>query len=89
MKCLPEGVPINFARGLGVTRQKVNRLTDLMHATRIDRIDAALWVLGKRLYLNAVGAQPVWETRRFTGSQSRYSACGSTSLTDRVSLLDN
>jgi len=31
----------------------VNRLTNLKHATKIDRIDAALQALGKRLYLDA------------------------------------
>lgn len=38
---------------VGITRQKVNRLTDLKRATKIDRIDAALRALGKRLYLDA------------------------------------
>ncbi len=47
-----------MARRIGTTRQEVNRLTDLRHATKIDRakinrIDAALRALGKRLYLDA------------------------------------
>jgi len=40
-------------RRIGTTRQEVNRVTDLKHATKIDRIDAALRALGKRLYLDA------------------------------------
>jgi antitoxin HicB len=42
-----------MARRIGATRQEVNRLTNLKHATKIDRIDVALRALGKRLYLNA------------------------------------
>ena len=34
--------PIDLARRIGTTKQEVNRLTDLKHATKIDRIDAAL-----------------------------------------------
>jgi antitoxin HicB len=45
--------PIELARRIGVTKQEVNRLTDLKHATKIDRIDAALRALGKRLVLDA------------------------------------
>jgi antitoxin HicB len=45
--------PVELARRIGTTRQEVNRLTDLRHATKIDRIDAALRALGKRLYLDA------------------------------------
>jgi len=41
------------ARQIGITRQEVNRLTNLEHATKIARIDAALQALGKRLYLDA------------------------------------
>ena len=41
------------ARHIGTTRQEVNRLTNLKRTTRIDRIDAALRALGKRLYLDA------------------------------------
>ncbi|MDE3148193.1 MAG: hypothetical protein KGL37_01880 [Acidobacteriota bacterium] len=43
----------SLARRIGITRQEVNRLTNLKHATKIDRIDAALRALGKRLYLDA------------------------------------
>jgi antitoxin HicB len=45
--------PIDLARRLGTTRQEVNRLTNLRHATKIDRIDMALRALGKRLYVDA------------------------------------
>ncbi len=45
--------PIELARRIGITRQEVNRLTNLKHATKIDRIDAALRALGKRLLLDA------------------------------------
>lgn len=45
--------PVELARRIGTTRQEVNRLTNLRHATKIDRIDAALGALGKRLYLDA------------------------------------
>jgi len=43
----------SLARRIGATRQEVNRLTNLKHATKIDRIDVALRALGKRLYLDA------------------------------------
>ncbi len=45
--------PIDLARRLGTTKQEVNRLTDLKHATKIDRIDTALRALGKKLILDA------------------------------------
>lgn len=45
--------PVELARRIGTTKQEVNRLTDLRHATKIDRIDAALRALGKRLVLDA------------------------------------
>ena len=45
--------PVELARRIGATRQEVNRITNLKHPTKIDRIDAALRALGKRLYLNA------------------------------------
>lgn len=45
--------PVELARRIGATRQEVNRLTNLKHATKIDRIDVALRALGKRLYLDA------------------------------------
>jgi antitoxin HicB len=45
--------PIDLARRLGTTKQEVNRLTNLHHSTKIDRIDAALRALGKRLYVEA------------------------------------
>jgi antitoxin HicB len=45
--------PAELARRIGTTKQEINRLTDLKHSTKIDRIDAALRALGKRLYLEA------------------------------------
>ena len=45
--------PSELARRIGTTKQEVNRLTNLRHSTKIDRIDAALQALGKRLYLEA------------------------------------
>ena len=45
--------PIELARRMGTTKQEVNRLTNLRHATKIDRIDLALRALGKRLLLDA------------------------------------
>ncbi|MGD0481302.1 MAG: type II toxin-antitoxin system HicB family antitoxin [Terracidiphilus sp.] len=45
--------PIDLARRLGTTKQEVNRLTNLRHSTKIDRIDAALRTLGKRLDIEA------------------------------------
>ena len=45
--------PIDLARRIGTTKQEVNRLTDLRHATKIDRIDEALRALGKKLILDA------------------------------------
>ncbi len=45
--------PAELARRIGTTRQEVNRLTDLRHTSKIDRIDAALLALGKTLVLEA------------------------------------
>ena len=45
--------PIDLARRLGTTKQEVNRLTNLRNSTKIDRIDAALRTLGKRLDIEA------------------------------------
>ena len=45
--------PIDLARRMGTTKQEVNRLTNLRHATKIDRLDEALRALGKRLILDA------------------------------------
>lgn len=41
--------PVDLAERLGTTKQEVNRLIDLEHTTKIDRIDEALRALGKRL----------------------------------------
>jgi antitoxin HicB len=45
--------PAELARRLGTTPQEVNRLTNLRHATKIDRVDKALRALGKRLIVRA------------------------------------
>lgn len=45
--------PAELAWRIGATRQEVNRITNLKHATKIDHIDVALRALGKRLYLDA------------------------------------
>ncbi len=45
--------PAELARRIRTTPQEINRLTDIRHTTKIDRIDAALWALGKRLVLQA------------------------------------
>lgn len=45
--------PSELARRIGTTKQEVNRLTNLKHPTKIDRIDAALQALGKRLIVKA------------------------------------
>lgn len=45
--------PAELARRLGTTPQEVNRLTNLRHTTRIDRVDEALRALGKRLIVRA------------------------------------
>jgi len=45
--------PVELARRIGTTKQEVNRLTNLRHPTKIDRIDDALRALGKRLFLEA------------------------------------
>lgn len=45
--------PVELARRIGTTKQEVNRLTNLRHPTKIDRIDAALRALGKRLIVKA------------------------------------
>ena len=46
--------PVDLARRLGVTKQEVNRLLDLRHATKIDAVAHALRALGKNLELQAV-----------------------------------
>jgi antitoxin HicB len=45
--------PAELARRIGTTPQEVNRLTNIRHTSKIDRIDAALKALGKRLVLEA------------------------------------
>jgi antitoxin HicB len=45
--------PAELARRIGTTPQEINRLTDIRHTTKIDRIDEALRALGKRLVLQA------------------------------------
>lgn len=41
--------PTDLAARLGTTKQEVNRLLDLQHTTKIDRIAEALAALGRRL----------------------------------------
>lgn len=41
--------PVDLAERMQISKQEVNRLLDLTHATKIDRISDALSVLGKRL----------------------------------------
>jgi len=48
-----EVAPSELARRLGTTRQEVNRLTDLEHATKIDRIAEAMTAMGRELDLVA------------------------------------
>jgi antitoxin HicB len=45
--------PAELARRIGTTPQEINRLTDIRHTTKIDRIEEALRALGKRLVLQA------------------------------------
>lgn len=46
--------PAELARRLNTTPQEVNRLTNLRHTTRIDRISAALHVMGRHLEISVV-----------------------------------
>lgn len=46
--------PSELARRLGTTPQVVNRLVDLRHPTKIDKVEEALRCLGKHLKLIAV-----------------------------------
>jgi len=46
--------PAELARRLGTRPQEVNRIVTLNHATKIDTIEAALKVLGKRLEITAL-----------------------------------
>ncbi|MGT2493105.1 type II toxin-antitoxin system HicB family antitoxin [Cupriavidus basilensis] len=46
--------PSDLATRLGTTKQEVNRLVDLGHTTKIDRIAEAMVALGKRLDLSVV-----------------------------------
>jgi antitoxin HicB len=43
--------PIDIARLMGTSPQVFNRITDLHHATKVDQIEEALGVLGRRLEL--------------------------------------
>ncbi len=45
--------PAELARRIGTTPQEVNRLTNIRHTSKIDRIDVALQALGKHLILEA------------------------------------
>ena len=46
--------PVDLARKLGTTRQEVNRMTNLHHATKIDTVASALKALGKELGVSVV-----------------------------------
>jgi len=46
--------PAELARRLRTTRQQVNRLTDLHHASKIDGIAGAMKALGKTLEIRVV-----------------------------------
>lgn len=43
--------PSELARRMDTTPQEVNRITNIRHTTRIDRVDTALRALGKRLLI--------------------------------------
>lgn len=47
-------IPSELARRMDTTRQEVNRLIDLKHTTKIDRIEDAMSALGKELELSVV-----------------------------------
>jgi antitoxin HicB len=42
---------VQLANRIGLTRQEINRVTDLRHSTKIDTIAKALNSLGKHLQL--------------------------------------
>lgn len=46
--------PVDLARKLDTTRQEVNRLLDLHHSTKVDRIADAVAALGHRLEIRVV-----------------------------------
>lgn len=46
--------PSELARRMGTTRQEINRLTDLAHATKIDRIEDAMMALGRIFQITVV-----------------------------------
>lgn len=48
--------PTELARRMGVTRQEINRLTNLQHATKIDTLAAAFKALGQQLQLSVAPA---------------------------------
>lgn len=45
---------IELAKGMGVKKQEITRLFDLKHATKIDAVQKAMQVLGKRLELQVI-----------------------------------
>jgi antitoxin HicB len=49
-------IPAELARRMGTTPQEINRLIDLHHATKIDRIAQALEALGAELNINTRSA---------------------------------
>ena len=47
-------IAAELARRMDTTRQEVNRLIDLTHTTKIDRIEDAMAALGKELELSVI-----------------------------------
>lgn len=45
---------IELAKGMSVKKQEITRLFDLKHATKIDAVQKAMQVLGKRLELQVI-----------------------------------
>lgn len=48
--------PADLARRMNISKQEVNRITTLRHATKVDRIADALAALGKRLHIDLSAA---------------------------------
>lgn len=44
--------PVDLAKKLGISRQEVNRITDLHHTTKIDTIARALYALNRQLNIS-------------------------------------
>lgn len=75
--------PSELARRLGTTRQEVNRLTDLEHATKIDRITEAMEALGyelsvvaRRIEVGSFDPDPTDALGRLMGNDNSYALAG-------------